>query len=134
MRARSSLLIPLDAPGEERAIAETLLFGPSGLLYVPIYHPSRLVPGAGEIRRYLYFPRKNGHVILGFFGVLSKESGDSVPRTPWDFSLWTCTGGNRPLGRWLPVGGRTRRLQGCIGARGASPQSSILRCSIDSLG
>jgi hypothetical protein len=35
----------------------------------------------------VYFPRKNGHVILGFFGVLSKESGDSVPRTPWDFSL-----------------------------------------------
>src|SRR5215471_1430149 len=32
----------------------------------------------------LQFPRKNEHVILGFFGVSSKESGDSVPRTPWD--------------------------------------------------
>src|SRR6516165_4671689 len=82
----------------------------------------------------MYFPRKNGHVILGFFRVLSKESGDSVPRTPWDFSLWTCTGGNRPWAGGLPVGGRTRRLQGCNGARGASPQSSILRCNIDSLG
>src|SRR5215471_3637173 len=30
----------------------------------------------------LQFPRKNEHVILGFFGVSSKESGDSVPRTP----------------------------------------------------
>src|ERR1700746_26066 len=82
----------------------------------------------------LYFPRKNGHVILGFFALLSKESGDSVPRTPWDFSLWTCSGGDRPWAGGLPVGGRTPRFQGCIGARGASPQLSILRCNIDSLG
>src|SRR6266567_2676144 len=45
------------------------------------------------------FPRKNGHAILGFFGVLSEESGDSVPRTPRDFSLWACTGRDRPLDR-----------------------------------
>ena len=69
-----------------------------------------------------------------FLGALSKESGDSVPRTPWDFSLWACSGRDRPWAGGLPVGGRTCRLQGCIGARGASPQSSILRCSIDSLG
>ena len=93
-------------------------------------------PGGLEIYLYscMYFPRKNGHVILGFFGVLSNESGDSVPRTPWDFSLWACSGGDRPWAGGPPVGGRTRRLQGCIGARVASPQSSILRCSIDSLG
>ena len=30
----------------------------------------------------VYFLRINGHIILGFFGLLSKESGDSVPRTP----------------------------------------------------
>ena len=34
----------------------------------------------------------------------------------------------------VPVGGHTCRLQGCIGARVASPQSSILHCSIDTLG
>src|SRR6201987_816091 len=82
----------------------------------------------------VYFPRKNGHVILGFFALLSKESGESVPRTPWVFSLCPCSGGDRPWAGGLPVGGRTRRLQGCIGARGASPQSSSLRCNIDSLG
>jgi hypothetical protein len=31
------------------------------------------------------------------------------------------------------VGGRARRLQGYSGARGASPQSSIIRCSIGTL-
>src|SRR6266446_6115948 len=56
----------------------------------------------------MYFPRKNGHVILGFFGVLSEESGDSVPRTPWDFSLWACSGRDRPWAGGLPGGGRTR--------------------------
>ena len=66
--------------------------------------------------------------------MLSKDSGDSVPRTPWDFSLWACSGRDRPWAGGLLVGGRTRRLQGCIGARGASPQSSILRCNIDTLG
>src|SRR6516225_9159506 len=82
----------------------------------------------------LYFPRKNGHVILGFFRVLSKESGDSVPRTPWDFSLWTCTGGNRPLGRWAarwrphPPFARLHRRSRCV------PAELYLRCSIDSLG
>jgi hypothetical protein len=80
------------------------------------------------------FPRKNGHVILGFFSVLTKESGDSVPRTPWDFSLWACSTQGPALGDELPGGSYTRRLQGCIGARGASPQSSILRCNIDTLG
>src|SRR6516162_2731440 len=58
---------------------------------------------------------------------------DSVPRTPWDFSLWACSGRDRPWAGGLPVGGHTCRLQGCIGARVASPQSSILHCSIDTL-
>src|ERR1700751_1566883 len=66
--------------------------------------------------------------------VFIEESGDSVPRTPWDFSLWACSGGDRPWAGGLPGGDRTRRLQGCIGAQRASPQSSILRCNIDSLG
>ena len=59
---------------------------------------------------------------------------DSVPRTPWDFSPWACSGRDRPWAGGLPVGGHTCRLQGCIGARVASPQSSILHCSIDTLG
>jgi len=58
---------------------------------------------------------------------------DSVPRTPWDFSLWACSGRDRPWAGGLPVGGHTCRLQGCICARVASPQSSILHCSIDTL-
>ena len=33
----------------------------------------------------------------------------------------------------LPVRGHTRCLQGCMGARGASPQSSILRCNVETL-
>ena len=41
---------------------------------------------------------------------------------------------DRPWAGGLPGGSRSRRLQGCIGARGASPQGSILRCSIDTLG
>ena len=50
---------------------------------------------------------------------------DSVPRTPWDFSPWACSGRDRPWAGGLPVGGHTCRLQGCIGARVASPQSPI---------
>jgi len=41
--------IPLDAVGQPRAIAIGLLFGPNGLLYVPIYH---LDFSPGEIRLY----------------------------------------------------------------------------------
>src|SRR5215467_13712948 len=33
-----------------------------------------------------------------------EESGDSVPRTPWDFTLWTCSGRCRPLGWWATRG------------------------------
>src|SRR6202007_994327 len=28
--------------------------------------------------------------------VFVEESGDSVPRTPWDFSLWACSGRTGP--------------------------------------
>ena len=28
--------------------------------------------------------------------MLLEESGDAVPRTPWDFSLWACTGSTSP--------------------------------------
>jgi hypothetical protein len=56
------------------------------------------------------------------------------PRTPWDFSLWACSGRDRPWAGGLPVRGHTRRLPGYIGARGASPQNSILRCNIETLG
>jgi hypothetical protein len=53
---------------------------------------------------------------------------------PGIFRFWACSGGDRPWAGGLPVGGHTRRLQGCIRARGASPQSSILRCNIETLG
>ena len=44
----------------------------------------------------LYFPRKNGHVILGFFAVLSKESGDSVPpESPRIFRFGLAPAGTR---------------------------------------
>src|SRR5262249_25798443 len=33
------MTIPLDVPSEKRNIPRALLFGPHGLLYVPIYHP-----------------------------------------------------------------------------------------------
>src|SRR3982074_2766832 len=42
-----------------------------------------------------------------FLGVLTEESGDSVPRTPWDFSLWACSGRDRPWAGGLAGGGRT---------------------------
>src|SRR3974377_426540 len=50
----------------------------------------------------LYFPRKNGHVILGFLYCVIEGSGDSVPPTPGDFSPWTCSGRLRPSGRVRP--------------------------------
>ena len=56
------------------------------------------------------------------------------PEPPGIFRFGLAPAGTGPWAGGLPVGGRTRRLQGCIGARGASPQSSILRCSCDTLG
>ena len=41
---------------------------------------------------------------------------------------------DRPWAGGLPIGGPARRWQGCIGARGTSPQGSILRGNVDSLG
>jgi hypothetical protein len=42
--------IDLDQVGAPRAVAQALLFGPNGLLYVSIFHPPDNFPG--EIRRY----------------------------------------------------------------------------------
>jgi hypothetical protein len=63
-----------------------------------------------------------------------EESGDAVPRTPWDFSLWACAGSTSPLGLVGRREAATRcRLQGRIGARGASPQCFILGCDLETL-
>jgi DNA-binding beta-propeller fold protein YncE len=42
--------IDLDQIGQQRAYAQALLFGPGGLLFVPISTPK--VPDAGQVRRY----------------------------------------------------------------------------------
>ena len=65
--------------------------------------------------------------------MLLEESGDAFPRTPWDFSLWACTGSTSPglVGRQQAA--TSCPLQGRIGARGASPQCSILRCDLETL-
>ena len=70
--------------------------------------------------------------IFSLLSVILRESGDAVPRTPWDFSLWACTGSASPglVGRRAAT---SCRLQGHIGARGASPQCSILRCDLETL-
>src|SRR5271163_5082635 len=56
------------------------------------------------------------------------------PEPPGIFRFRLAPAGAGPWAGGLPVRGHTRRLQGCIGARGASPQSSILRCGVETLG
>src|SRR5262249_15403179 len=43
------------------------------------------------------------------------ESGDSVPQTPWDFSLRLAPAIAGPWAGGPPVGDHACRLQGCIG-------------------
>src|SRR6516225_204327 len=64
-------------------------------------------PGRTTIERsqkYRVLPPKKRTRNSRFLGLLWKESGDSVPRTPWDFSLWACSGRDR-----TGAGGLARR-------------------------
>jgi hypothetical protein len=56
------------------------------------------------------------------------------PEPPGIFRFRLAPAGTGARADGLPVDSPTCRLQECIGARGASPQSSILRCSVDTLG
>ena len=56
------------------------------------------------------------------------------PEPPGIFRIGLAPAGVGPWAGGPPRGDHARRLQGFIGARGASPQSSILRCSIEILG
>src|SRR5262245_21827175 len=90
--------------------------------------------GNGALISKVYFPRKNGHVILGFLVCYQRNRVTLSPEPPGIFRFGLAPAGIGPWAGGLPGGGHTRRLQGSIGARGASPQSSILRCSIEILG
>jgi hypothetical protein len=56
------------------------------------------------------------------------------PEPPGIFRFRLAPAGTGARADGLPVDSPTCRLQECIGARGASPQSSILRCGVDTLG
>src|SRR6516225_10378247 len=55
------------------------------------------------------------------------------PEPPGIFRFGLAPAGASPRAGGPPIGDHACRLQGCIGARGASSQSSILHCSIETL-
>jgi hypothetical protein len=82
----------------------------------------------------MYFSRRNGHVVLGCL-LYDRSNRATLSLEPPGISRFgLAPAGSGPGVGGPPVGGYARRLQGCSGALGASPQSSILRCSIKTQG